>query len=84
MKLKKGIVSVNGNEIEQFVIEDKKDIDSFLKKFPQMRALSLKDTFQEIINDGDIVILDTNENRIGFYSWRTVGKENWKLIRILN
>ena len=80
MKIKKGTINIDGKEVEQFFIETKKDINTFFKRFPQMKITALKDSFNRVVSGGEVVITDTYENGAGFYSWRTEGKTNWNRV----
>jgi hypothetical protein len=83
MSLKKGIINLDGREIEQYVLENEEDIQEFFKDKDDSIYRSLKSSFTKYINDGNTVILDTTKNRVGYYSWRTAGKDNWNLLRLL-
>ena len=74
-----GKVSVDGEVIEQYILKSEEDVNKYLEEFPKMKLklLSLEETFKNIVAKGGVVLLSTEENMAGFYSWRTAGKENW-------
>jgi hypothetical protein len=83
MALKKGIINIDGQEVEQYVLQNKEDVQKFFRANKNALLPSLKNSFINYVNGGETIILDTKTNRIGYYSWRTTGKENWNLLRLL-
>lgn len=83
MALKKGIINIDGRECEQYVLQNKEDVNKFFKAKKESMLSSLKSNFINYIERGETIILDTKTNRIGFYSWRTTGEKNFNLLRLL-
>lgn len=83
MALKRGIINIDGREHEQYVLQNKEDVNKFFKAKKESMLSSLKANFISYIERGETIILDTETNRIGFYSWRTTGENNFNLLRLL-
>ncbi len=84
MALKKGIVLVDDKEVEQYVLESKEDVDNFYEEIDDRHTVkSLKDDFKGYIAKGEKILLNTKLNAALFYSWRTAGKENWILLKLI-
>jgi hypothetical protein len=81
--MKKGIVQVRGQEIEQFVLQNENDVEIFFNKKKVMQKTSLREAFFRYVSCGVTIILDTKVNAAGFYSWRATGEEQFILLRLV-
>ena len=82
MALKKGIAKVDDTELEQYVLENDKYVQNFFREKGGNMLDTLKRDFLKYVSQGQIVMLNTYTNFIGFYSWR-MADEHWRLIKIM-